>query len=152
MGNVEIESNGRIYRQELVNMRSLHREVQIYIDDNEMIKKDQEEIIESLNVLHKKFNKDSGTKQATSVIQVLVFRSQRKRDDHGNDMKSRSMSRCHHSTRKSTRRTHAILGPRSKPSVSYVWRQRRRLDADILQGEIKKIKPPTFSGEHNKGE
>jgi hypothetical protein len=39
MGNVEIESNGRRDRQEPVTMRSLHREVQIYRDDNERIMK-----------------------------------------------------------------------------------------------------------------
>jgi hypothetical protein len=39
MGNVEIESNGRRYRKEHVTMRSLHREVQRYRDDNERIMK-----------------------------------------------------------------------------------------------------------------
>jgi hypothetical protein len=43
-------------------MRSLHREVQRYIDDNERIMKAQEEILHILNMLHKKVNKDSGTK------------------------------------------------------------------------------------------
>jgi hypothetical protein len=36
--------------------------------------------------------------------------------------------------------------------VSPVWRQRRRPEEDILQGELRKIKPPTFNGEHMKGE
>jgi hypothetical protein len=36
--------------------------------------------------------------------------------------------------------------------VSHVRRQRRRHEADILQGELRKIKPPTFNGEHKKGE
>jgi hypothetical protein len=35
--------------------------------------------------------------------------------------------------------------------VSLVRRHRRRPKADILQGELKKIKPPTFNGEHKKG-
>jgi hypothetical protein len=83
---------------------------------------------------------------------VTTSRSQSKRDDHGNDRKSRSMSRHHHSPRKSTRRTHASSGPGSIPSVSPVRRQRRRPEADILQGELRKIKPPTFNGEHRKGE
>jgi hypothetical protein len=114
--------------------------------------KAREEIIQSLNMLHKKVNKDSGTKQAASARQVSTSRSHRKRDDHGNDRNSRSMSRCHHSPRKSTRRTHASSGPGRNPSVSLVRRKRRRLEKDILQGELRKIKPPTFNGEHRKGE
>jgi hypothetical protein len=150
MGNVETESNGRRDRKEPVTMRSLHREVQSYRDDNERIMKAQEEILQSLNMLHKQVNKDSGTKQATSARQVSTSRSHNKRDDHGNDRQSRSMSRLHHSPRQSTRRTHASSGPGSSPSVSPVRRKRRRHEADILQGELRKIKPPTFNGEHRK--
>ena len=62
MGNVEIESNGRRDRHDLVSMRSLHREVQRYRVDNERIMKVQEDIFQSLNMLHKKVNKDSSTK------------------------------------------------------------------------------------------
>ena len=73
-------------------------------------------------------------------------------DDHGNDRKSRSMNKHNHSPRKSTRRNHASSGPGSSPGVSHVQRQRRRFEADILQGELRKIKPPTFNGEHWKEE
>ena len=45
MGNDETESNGIRDMQELVTMRSLHREVKSYRDDNERIMKDQEEIL-----------------------------------------------------------------------------------------------------------
>jgi hypothetical protein len=62
------------------------------------------------------------------------------------------MSRHHHSPRKSTRITHASLGLGSSTGVSHVWRKRRGLEEDILQGELGKIKPPTFNGEHRKGE
>ena len=92
-GNAETESNGRTYRKDLVTMRSLHREVQSYMDDNEMIMKDKEEILQILNMLHKKVNKYSGTKQAASARQVSTSRSHRKMDDHKNDRKSRSMRR-----------------------------------------------------------
>jgi hypothetical protein len=61
------------------------------------------------------------------------------------------MRRHHHSPRKSTRRTHASSGQEQSKCVS-CWRQRRRPEADILQGELRKIKPPTFNGEHRKGE
>jgi hypothetical protein len=70
------------------------------------------------NMFHKEVNKDSSTKQEIISSQVLESRCQRKRDDHGNDRKSRSMSRYHHSPRKSTRINHASLGPRSSPSMS----------------------------------
>jgi hypothetical protein len=79
MGNVETESNGRRGRQEPVTMRSLHREVQSYREDNERIMKAQEEILQSLNMLHRKVNKDSGTKQATSARQVTTSRSHSKK-------------------------------------------------------------------------
>jgi hypothetical protein len=36
--------------------------------------------------------------------------------------------------------------------VSHVRRKIRRPEEDILQGELRKINPPTFSGEHRKGE
>jgi hypothetical protein len=74
------------------------------------------------------------------------------RDEHGNNEKSRSISRNHHSLGQSTRRAHAGSGPGSIPSVSLVGRQRRRLEGYILQGELRKIKPPTLNGEHRKGE
>jgi len=35
--------------------------------------------------------------------------------------------------------------------VSHVKRKRIRLDEDILQDELRKIKPPTFNGENGKG-
>jgi hypothetical protein len=62
------------------------------------------------------------------------------------------MSRCNHSPRKSSRITHASLGPGIGPSVSHVRRQKRRIEADILQGELRKINPTNFNGEHRKGE
>jgi hypothetical protein len=36
--------------------------------------------------------------------------------------------------------------------VSPVKRQRRRLEKKILEGELRKIKPPNFNGDHKKGE
>jgi hypothetical protein len=78
-------------------------------------------------MLHNKFNKDSGTEQAASARQLSTLRSHIKMDDHGNDRKSRSMRRCHHSPSKSTRITHAIPSRGSIPSMSHVRRKRRRL-------------------------
>jgi hypothetical protein len=62
------------------------------------------------------------------------------------------MSRCHHSPEKFMRRYCASSRPGRIPSVSPIRRQRRRHEADILQGELRKIKPPTFNVEHRKGE
>jgi hypothetical protein len=43
MGNVETESNGRRIRNEPIIMRSPHREVWTYREDNERIMKDWED-------------------------------------------------------------------------------------------------------------
>jgi hypothetical protein len=49
MGNVDTESNERRGMREPINMRILHREVQIYREYNENIMKSQEEILQTLN-------------------------------------------------------------------------------------------------------
>jgi hypothetical protein len=85
MGKAETKSNGRRDRKELVTMRNLHRKVKIYRFYNEMIMKDQEELLKYLNMMHNKVNKYSITKQESSVIQVSPSKSHIKRDDHGND-------------------------------------------------------------------
>jgi hypothetical protein len=106
MGNVETESNGRRGGQELVTIRSLHKKVQSYREDNENIIKYLEEILHSLNMFHRKVNKYYGTKKVFIARQVTTFRSQSKRDNTGNGKQSRSMSRRNHSPRKSNRRTY----------------------------------------------
>jgi hypothetical protein len=62
------------------------------------------------------------------------------------------MSKCHHFPRKLTRITHSSSRPGIRPIVSHVRRKITRLEADILQGELKKIKPPNFNGENMNGE
>jgi hypothetical protein len=42
-------------------MRSLQRELKSYREDNERIMKDHEEILHSMNMIHKKENKGYGT-------------------------------------------------------------------------------------------
>jgi hypothetical protein len=61
--------------QYLVTMRSLHREKQSYRTDNENIMKAQEEILQNLNMLQKKYKKDSGTKPKDSARQVITSKS-----------------------------------------------------------------------------
>jgi len=85
MGNYETKSNGRRDRHEPVTMRSLHREVHSYREDNARIMKSLKEILQRLNMLHTQVNKFYKTKQETSAREVTTSRSQIKRDDHGND-------------------------------------------------------------------
>jgi hypothetical protein len=113
-------------------MRSLHWEVQSYKNDNERVMKSQEDMLQILNMVHKKVNKEFGTNKETIYRQVSASRSHRKSDDHENDRKSRSVRRCHHSPRRYTIRNHASLGPRRTPSVYPIQRKRIRLEADIL--------------------
>jgi hypothetical protein len=155
MGNVETESNERRDMKEPVTMRSLQKEVQSYKANNEKIMKAQEEILQSLNMLQKQVNKDSGTRQEARSKQGEVPRSHDRRDDHGGSRRSRSISRHqhhHHSPGNSTRKTYAHSRSVRSPSISPVRHQRRRHGSDILQGELRKIKPPSFDGENKKGE
>jgi hypothetical protein len=96
-------------------MITLQREVQSCRVDNEKIMKAWEEILQSLNMLHKQANKDFNANQEANARQMTTSKSHSRRDYHGNDMQSRSTSRPHHSPRKSTRRAHASSRPRSNP-------------------------------------
>jgi hypothetical protein len=76
-----------------------------------------------------------------------------RREDAKSVRHSRSASRHHHhSPRHSATRAHAFSESESSPSLSPVRHHRRRSEVDELQGEFKKIKPPTFDGEHKKDE
>jgi hypothetical protein len=85
MGNDVINYNGRRRRKELVTTRSMQREVNIYRVDNENIMKALEEILQSLNMLHKQAKKDSGINPEASARQVTTSKSHSRRDEHGND-------------------------------------------------------------------
>ena len=62
------------------------------------------------------------------------------------EIRTRSVSRHHHhSPRNSNKRAHN----KSSPSPA---RKHKRYGVDELQGEMNKIKPPTFDGEHKKDE
>jgi hypothetical protein len=68
------------------------------------------------------------------------------RRDHGRISRSRSGSRHHnHSQKHSDRETHSS----SSPSPT---RKHRKSRKEELKGEMNKIKPPTFDGEHKKEE
>jgi hypothetical protein len=60
--------------------------------------------------------------------------------------RSRSVGRHHHHSQgRSKRRTHSSSSP-------YATRKNRISRVDELKGEMNKIKPPTFDGEHKKEE
>jgi len=138
MGNVEMESNGRRGKKEPINMKSLHREVESYREDNEKIMKSQKDILKSLNIFHRHANKESCTKKYDSDRHATTSKSHRRRDEHGNDRNSRRMSRWHHSPNQYTRRAHKISMPGRNPSVSPIRRQRRRPEESILQVNSRK--------------
>ena len=70
-------------------------------------------------------------------------------------MHSRSASKYkkrHYSLSPPRKEYYSLDGPMSSPKVSPVRHQRRIHEKEELQGELKKIKPPTFYGENKIGE
>jgi hypothetical protein len=120
MGNVKMDSNGRIGEHEPITMRILHREVHSDRAHNAKIMKAQKKILNILNMLHRKVNKYCGTKKVDSARHVAASKSHSIRDEHGNDRQSRNMRRQHHSPKKYSSKSHAILGPGCISSVSPV--------------------------------
>jgi hypothetical protein len=123
MGKVEAESNGRRGKQDPITMRILHREVQRYRADNEKFKKDQEEILQRLNLLQRQINKESGTKQENIDRDVTALKSHSKKDEHGNDRQSRSMRRHHNSPGKPIGRARESSWLGRNPSVFPIMRE-----------------------------
>jgi hypothetical protein len=63
---------------------------------------------------------------------------------------SASRTHIHHSPPYSTRKIYASEDSISSPEVSPIRHQRRRHELDSLQGELRKIKPPSFDGERER--
>jgi len=74
------------------------------------------------------------------------------RNDHGGSRQTRSFRKHQHSPGHSTRREYAPSSLESSLIMSSIRHQRRRHGSDILQWELRKIKPPSFDGEKKKGE
>jgi hypothetical protein len=91
-------------------------------------------LMQSLEIIENKLDKESGSSKSGS---------------HGTpdeERRGRSGSRHHqHSQRHSKRRPHNS----SSPSPT---RNHRRYEVDEMKGEMNKIKPPTFDGDHKKDE
>jgi hypothetical protein len=91
-------------------------------------------LLQSLNQIEKKLDKESGSSK---------FGSHGPSDEK---RRERSVSKHHHhSLRHSNKRGHSS----SSPSP---LRKHKRFRVDELRGEMNKIKPPTFDGEHKKDE
>jgi hypothetical protein len=122
-------------------IKNLQKDVQIHQVDNESLKRAKEKhedfnmkLMRSLERIENKLDKESGSNKSGS------HRTPKKKG------RSRSGSRHHqHSQKHSHRRAHSI----SSPSPV---RKHRRSGVDELKGEMNKIKPPTFDGEHKKDE
>ena len=91
-------------------------------------------LMQSLNIIEKKLDKESGSSKSGSHKP-----SDEKR-------KERSVSRHHHH---SPRNSNKRAGSSSIPSPI---RRHKMSVVDTLRGEMNKIKPPTFDGEHKKDE
>jgi hypothetical protein len=76
----------------------------------------------------------------------------KRRDDHGRAHYSRSASRAHgyHSPPYLEINFYASKDPISSPEVSPITHQRRKQEVDSLQGELRKLKTPSFDGEREK--
>jgi hypothetical protein len=89
--------------------------------------------MQSLDIIEKKIDKENDSSKSRSH----KFHDERR---------IRVGRHHHHSPRYSTRRAHSSSIP------SPIRKHKRRYGVDELQGEMKKIKPPTFDGEHKKDE
>jgi hypothetical protein len=122
-------------------IKKLQKDVQIHQADNERLKRAKEKqedfnmkLMQSLERIENKLDKESGSNKSGS---------HRSPDE---ERRERSGNRHHqHSQRHSKRRPHNS----SSPSPT---RKHRRSEVDELKGEMNKIKPPTFDGEHQKDE
>jgi hypothetical protein len=91
-------------------------------------------LLQSLNIIEKKLDKENGSSKSGSHMPPDEKR------------RTRSVSRHHHhSLRHSNKRAHSS-------SIPSPVRKHKRSGVDELRGEMNKIKPLTFDGEHKKDE
>jgi hypothetical protein len=153
-GNVEIDSKGckgKGDKETLIEMvRSLKMEVQSYKEDNKRLMREKNQInarvLQSLNKLQRQTKKGSKSKQEEEG------RCHERMDDHGRVgyFKSANRARGHHSPPYSERNFYASEDPVSSPEVSPIRHKRRKQEVDSLQGELRKLKPPSFEGERER--
>jgi hypothetical protein len=105
-------------------------------------------VLHSLNQLQIQMKKGSNSRQEEEG------RFHERRDDRGRDGYSRSASKAHgnHSPPYLEINFHALDDPVRSLEVSLVIHQRRKQEVDSLQGELRKLKPPSFEGERERGD
>ena len=122
-------------------IKNLQKDVQSHKADNVRLMRAKEqqydfnmELLEGLNIIENKLDKESGSSKSES---------HRSPDEK---RRTRSVRRHHHhSPRHSNKRAH------NKSSPSLVNNHNRH-GVDEVRGEMNKMKPPTFDGEHKKDE
>jgi hypothetical protein len=92
--------------------------------------------MQSLDKIENKLDKETESSRS---------RSRKTRDEKKRGTRS-AHRKHHHSPKHSFRKVHSSLIPYP------VRKHRRRNGVDELHGEMNKIKPPTFDGEHKKDE
>ena len=102
--------------------------------------------MQSLNQLQRQANNELDSRQEEEG------RHHERIDNYRRTGHSRSVSRTHrnHSPPYSKRKFYAYEDSISNSEVSPVRHQRRRHELDSLQGEPRKIKPPSFDGERER--
>jgi hypothetical protein len=98
-------------------------------------------VLQSLNQLQKQTKNGSKKEKEGSYHE--------RRYDRGRAIYSRSASRAHrhHSPPYLAIRSYASKDAISSIELFPIWNQRRRHELDNLQGESRKIRPPSFDGE-----
>jgi hypothetical protein len=133
-------------------VRSLKMEVQSYKENNKRVVREKSQInarvLQSLNHLQRQTKKGSNSRQEEEG------RCHERRDDHGRVGYSRSPGRSHghHSPPYSERNFYSSEDHVSSQEVSPIRHQRRKQEVDSFQGELRKIKPPSFGGERERGD
>jgi hypothetical protein len=137
--------------KELVEtMRSMRMEVKICRVVNERIMRPHEEknqinskMMQRINWLQRQEKNGSVSRQEEEG------RHNERRDNYKRPIYSKSdiIIHGHQSPPYSPRKFYASKDSRSSPEGSLVRHQRRRYELDSLQGELKKIKTPSFDGE-----
>jgi hypothetical protein len=147
MGVEGTKSNGhREGLEESMNLvetiKFLQKDVQSYKVDNKRLMKAKEEqesfnlkLLQRLDRIEKNIDKETETSRSRRHISHDEGRKTKRDDKH-----------LHHSPRYSVGRAHSSSSP------SPIKKHKRRIGVDELQGEMNKIKPPTFDGEHKKDE
>jgi hypothetical protein len=123
-------------------IKSLQKDVQSYKDDNNRLMKAKEEqdgfnikLLQRLDETEKNMDKETESNKSGGHT------------SHDKGRKSRSTNiHLHHSPRHSTRRACSISSP------SHVRKHKKKSGVDELQGEMIKIKTPTFDSEQKKDE